>query len=103
MATFISLLVLSIGMGVGADETGATTHFSVRRRADGGWTLVRPDGTDVFLTAVNHLSSFKCMDTDASCKVTDLMTNRFNGNWSALAEAFIADLQKWGFSAAGYG
>ncbi len=103
LQNLISLLVLSIGMGVVADETGAAARFSVRQRAGGGWTLVRPDGTDVFLTAVNHLSSFKCMDTDTSCKVTDLMTNRFNGNWSALAEAFIADLKKWGFSAAGYG
>jgi hypothetical protein len=81
------------------DEEG---RFSVRRTA-AGWTLVKPDGAPTWLTAINHLSSFRCHEEDKPCLVTDLLTNRFRGNWSALAESFVADLKKWGFTSAGYG
>jgi hypothetical protein len=80
-------------------------RFSVRQTA-GGWTLVKPDGAPTCLTAINHLSSFRCHEEDKPClvsMVTDLLTNRIHGNWSALAESFIADLKEWGFTAAGYG
>lgn len=107
-----AFLIVSSPTGTGLAKLGeqnaaASTgpgRFSVQRTANGaGWTLVKPDGTPTWLTAVNHLSSFPCMEADKSCLVTDLMANRFHGNWSALAEQFVDDLKSWGFSAAGYG
>jgi hypothetical protein len=48
-----AVVALLLG-GVAGSGSG---RFALQSTADGGWTLVRPDGAPTFVLALNHLAN----------------------------------------------
>lgn len=95
----VALFAVSLWQEAAAGGTG---RFAVQRQGR-GWTLVTPDGNPIFITGLNHLTSFPCAYDDKACHDSDLWNNHYHQNWTELAADFVANLKAWGFNSAGYG
>ena len=99
----------------------ASGRFALATRG-GRHTLVSPDGQDIFVTALNHLTgpffyddiqgangllnvapgAPACRAYDGPCRAADLLNVRYNGSWEAATRDFVAFSRGAGFNAAGY-
>lgn len=97
-------------------RASSTGRYTLQRgKGTGNWSLVSPEGTPVFLLALNHLAApyyidiiqgasglYPCHSYDVNCLKQDLFRAKYYSNWSLATADFVANSKLWGFNSAGY-
>lgn len=97
-------LALALSAAATAAESAAPGFYGVRQDGAGRWWIVAPDGRDVFLRGIDHVSwNGHWCEALGVCPYGEENEKRFGGDKAAWEEETLSRLGAWGFNALGAG
>lgn len=99
------LFALALALSAAATaESAAPGFYGVRQDGAGRWWIVAPDGRDVFLRGIDHVSwNGHWCEALGVCPYGEENGKRFGGDKAAWEEETLSRLGAWGFNALGAG